>query len=171
MCMKPGAKLSARSDKYERYKHAFGRVKAARNGGFYVEAIMILESVITDRLMSAFVKHQATAPEAVLNVLSTAQGSVPYVSTKRLVDAFESHLFNAEDERFAGLPQRMRTWLKDRNRAAHAFVKSHPFDMRYEEPLDEFLARLEETAAEGEAVARLLDKWVSQTNPTRIKQE
>ena len=150
--------------KRQRYAAAFARIDEARSAGFAIEAIMICESVITDRMVSHFVRLRKAggtiANREVRKMLDgAADGDVKHVSTGHLVGALEAVFDDFGEEKFARLPERIRSWVDLRNRAAHAFVKTHPFAKSYEEPLEEFVARLDACAETGTELARTLDAW------------
>jgi hypothetical protein len=151
--------------KRHRYAAAFTRIAEARASGFPIEAIMICESVITDRLVSHFVRlREVGVPipnRDVRRMLDKASDGDEgnHVSTTRLVQALDGVFDDLGEQRFSDLPGRLRTWTQDRNRAAHAFVRTHPFTKAYAEPLDDFVERLDACAATGVELARTLDAW------------
>ena len=61
--------------KRQRYAVAFARIAQARSAGFSIEAIMICESVITDRLISHFVR------------LREAGGTIPSRDVRKMLDS------------------------------------------------------------------------------------
>jgi len=151
--------------KRQRYAAAFARIDQARSAGFAIEAIMICESVITDRLISHFVRLReagGTIPNRdvrkMLDSAADGEGET-HVSTGRLVSALEVVFDDLGEAKFERLPDRLRAWVRDRNRAAHAFVKAHPVTKSYREPLEEFVERLDACAEEGTELARTLDAW------------
>ena len=151
--------------KRQRYAAAFKRIEEARAAGFAIEAIMICESVNTDRLVSYFVRLREVGGEVPnRDVRKTLEGASDgdegkHVATSRLVQALEALFDDLGEERFADLPGRLRRWVRDRNRAAHAFVRTHPFTKAYREPLEAFVERLDACAATGTELARTLDTW------------
>lgn len=152
-------------DKRHRYAAAFARIAEARSAGFAIEAIMICESVITDRLISHFVRlleAGGTIPNRDVRAMldSASNGDTgKHVSTGRLVQALDAVFDDLGEAKFDRLPERLRSWVQDRNRAAHAFVKAHPFTKTYKEPLEEFVERLDTCAETGTELARTLDAW------------
>lgn len=169
-CM-PSSRSGAKNhDKQLRYSIAFERIEAARRSGFFIEAIMLCESIITDRLVSHLAtRRQAGAPISVATVrkyfdecrshMGEPTQTIGFVPAKHLVSALADHFDDHGDSRFNQLPERLRTWLDDRNAAAHAFVKSHPLTKTFPEPMPVFEARLRSCSSDGLRLARALDAW------------
>jgi hypothetical protein len=135
--------------KYESYAEAWRRMKAAIDAGFYLEAIAIQESIIFDRLRS-FVEH-ATGEEV--------RDDSPY---SKLIKRLEAALNKdaGKEKRWDNdkeLVERLKKWGDRRNRAVHRIVRSKPGTPT--QPIDEFLAKVQETADRGAILAREVSDW------------
>lgn len=168
--MPPSSSGSKNHDKQHRYTRAFERIDAARRAGFHIEAIMLCESIITDRLVSHLAaRHRDGAAATSDRVrryfdecarhLNQPSLRVRHIPVAQLVNALNEHFDDHGDGRFGELPERLRDWLRDRNDAAHAFVKTHPYTKTFPESLPSFEARLSTCSADGLALSRALDAW------------
>lgn len=137
--------INGNAPKYESYKEAWVRIRDAREAGFYLEAIVIEESIIADRLTSYL----------------TAVGRMPktrYPGLFELVKAWKADQVQASDAAHGDLKAAVGdTWRASRNRAVHAIVKSAPGTAT--PPVDDFLAEAQAAAELGATLARAVDRW------------
>lgn len=103
-------------ERYELYKSAFSWVKKSIDEGYYVEAISIVESLISDRL------------ESYLSLLTGEDFG--FKNLGELIQAFRSKKYKDklnrtdEDKTLGSLVlNSLDQWRKDRNTAAHEMVK------------------------------------------------
>lgn len=137
--------------KYKSYAEAWRRVKAATEAGFYLEAIAIEESIIFDRIRS-FVEHAGTVEIKDKTPYSTLIGQLEAVLNK---DAKKDRRWSNDKE----LIERLKKWGDRRNRAVHRIVRSKPGTAT--QPINEFLAKAQETAERGAELARDVSNWFS----------
>lgn len=122
--------------KYSAYTYAFQRVEEAVERGFYLEAVAIAESLISDRLISACRKT----------------GQLPKRPTL-------SELIDAAACLIPPIPktEEFHRWREDRNHVLHGMVKSHKISPLLAPP--DFLELSEKTAINGIKLARLASNW------------
>jgi hypothetical protein len=140
------------ANKYFSYREAWVRIKKARGYGFYLEAITIEESIITDRLVSYLVRVGEIKPGAQIERQSLGQLIQCWI--KRVSDPIP-------DKYFGDLRPAIDDWRRRRNRMIHAMVKSAP-DADHGD-VRAFLEEAELVAMQGEALARALTDWVRKT--------
>ncbi|MBK1646676.1 hypothetical protein CKO25_18940 [Thiocapsa imhoffii] len=142
----PSAKqINGNAPKYESYKEAWARIRQAQESGFYLEAIVIEESIIADRLTSYL----------------SAVGLLPnkhYPGLFDLVKAWKADQVQAVDKSHGDLKAAIGDeWRASRNRAVHAIVKSAPGTAT--PPVEDFLAEAQAAAELGATLARAVDRW------------
>jgi len=129
------------------FTYAFARINEAIKQEFYLEAVTLAESVISDRLLS-FVKHRddkVNKKTTFQQLISKAQKmSAITVTTNSGTD-----LFNALDE-----------WRINRNKCVHSVAKSEPGEPTIS--VDEFIEMAKLSAAEGKKLARMVCDWHKQ---------
>jgi len=103
--------------KHSSYALVFGWMKRALAHGFYLEAVTIAESVISDRLISQLCRLGALDPGV----------SVEKHSLGRLMTIWESAVPEPiRDAHFEELQSAADTWRLRRNRVVHGIVKTAP---------------------------------------------
>ncbi len=125
------------------YREAWTRIKESQEQGFYLEAIKIEESIISDRLSSYF-----------RNVLKTEKQPN---SLKGMQDLWKKHhpesiISGGYDDLIFELDK----WRKERNQAIHAIVQSHTHSER---SIDSFLLHSKNVAARGEKLTSAISRW------------
>ena len=145
----PSKPVQGNAGKYESYREAFARIKAAQEEGFYLEAVTIEESVISDRLAS-WLSANPVAGKAPLKA-SASFGNL-IARWRKLWQA--SHPDETETtKRIEAIDQ----WRECRNTLVHAIAKSAPGTATI--PVDQFLELAERVAKEGEQHAKAVKKW------------
>lgn len=141
----PGQPSNGNAAKYESYKEAWARIRQALEAGFYLEAIVIEESIIADRLTSYL----------------TACGRMPtarFPGLFQLVQSWRQDEVPALDNQLGDLKKAINDdWRIARNDAVHAIVKSPPGTPTT--PVDDFLDRAKMAAELGAELARAVDRW------------
>lgn len=129
--------------RFNLYKPAFVRISKALDGGFYVDAICILESLISDRLESYF-----------LNVHGV---SLKHSTLGSLIHKFNSG--NSEIDRvlFNLVTKDLDIWRVKRNKAVHGMVKLEEGKFL---PWEERVQLCEAAAKEGLSLFREIDAHV-----------
>lgn len=138
-------------NKYESYREAWSRIKSAQENHFFLEAIAIQESIISDRLISFLSRPEASKP-----LPKKKNGQLP--SFNELIKHWRSELSEApQSGSYQNLIEAVDQWRCTRNEATHAIVKCAPGESI--QPIDSFLKKAEEAAREGEKLAREVCKW------------
>jgi len=134
--------------KYFSYMEAWGRIKKSIAHGFYLEAVTLEESIISDRLISYLVRVKAVKPDAKLerqgfaNLIKVWKYQVP----EPIRDSF-----------FTDLQTEIDKWREDRNKVVHGMVKSIP-GTDHQDILN-FKKEAELIALKGERLAKSLCNW------------
>jgi hypothetical protein len=148
--------------KYLSYREAWARIKLAGRHGFFLEAVTIEESIISDRLLSFLEKRCG------LELKDATKGNFNQIIQKWYAVALERHEGNpAEIEALQVLNDRLQTWRSGRNEVVHGMVKSKA--RLGEDHIDNFLLAAKEHANSGEQLARDVDAWVkAQSKPSSV---
>jgi len=146
------------ANKYFSYSEAWVRIKKARGAGFYLEAVTLQESIITDRLVSFLVCVGEIHVESRIEKCSF--GQLIQLWTKRVRQPIPV-------PHFSDLRSAVDEWRKHRNRVVHGMVKSMP-GAHHGDVLD-FLKEAEFVAFQGEALAHAVSDWVKQAKKQFIK--
>lgn len=147
--------IAGNSEKYESYREAWSRIQSALENHFYLEAITIEESIISDRLISTFSGSKSLKP---LPELKTGRSHSFYQLIEHWRSAFSGGLQSGE---YSNLIEAVDQWRCMRNRAIHAIVKSAPGEPH--PSIDGFLLIAKEAAEKGEKLAREVSKWNKQS--------
>ena len=138
---KPSESSVSSRSKHVSYKYAMARMDMAIEKRFFLEAVMIAESIISDRLLSATTRKRGG--EAPPNGNRT--------NFSRLIAAARS----------AGLPDDLAValdaWRDARNEVAHSVVKSVPGTAPMRVPA--FCRLAEQTARDGKQLAAKVKRW------------
>ncbi|HEY9747144.1 MAG TPA: hypothetical protein V6C63_00480 [Allocoleopsis sp.] len=144
--------------KYESYKYAFERLQEALEKEFFLEAVMIAESIVADRLLSYLtLKLQEAESDKTLN---------PRAALKHLIDQWAKLdgivIYKERQNLISDIDQ----WRGDRNECAHGLVKSNPGDPT--KPVEEFRNKARDCALQGKQLARDLCSW-TQSQKSKIR--
>lgn len=139
--------------KFFSYTEAWARIREARRSGFFLEAVTIEESIISDRLTSFLVKTCGHDPES--KSLRTLNGL-----SNVWLQISKGHLsaLNRSGSGVDELHLRLNNWRESRNEVVHGLVKSRV--ARNGDQIDNFLNRAAFTAHEGSLLAREVSRWV-----------
>ena len=139
-------------EKYESYREAWARIKQAQDNDFFLEAITIQESIISDRLISFLSRPGAS------NSFTGARENGKFVSFQKLIQHWRSEFpLGIKSGEYPSLIDAVNQWREARNSAIHAIVKSD-----YGEPtkqIDSFLQEAKKVAEDGENLAREVCAW------------
>ncbi|WP_104989973.1 hypothetical protein [Deinococcus sp. NW-56] len=158
--------------KQERYARAHERLTLALEHGFYIEAAMICESILTDRLHSHLHWRVegtglCTLEEVVerLAQKSVFRKSPPQISLTKPSSMFVLIMAMGLDfddlglDRHRDLPQRLNRWREDRNKITHNITYTRPDLKSYDEAFAEFMATAEGCAKDGKLLVGCLTDW------------
>jgi len=131
------------------YAFAIERYERAMGGGFYLEAITLCESMITDRLLSSLARREKRILKAStpLNDLIKMHQRLEYEERSATTGG------RREPDIFAAL----MTWKGERNALLHGFAKCVPGDELNDPAV--LVDRAKEAALHGMRLFRLLDNW------------
>jgi len=136
--------------KYFSHREAWGRIKRAIANGYYLEAVTLEESVISDRLLSYFARIGIPEPS-----------SNRFISLGKLIEQLRKHVPEPicdpiREPRFTNLQKSLLDWKNDRNHVVHGIVKSA--GDKHDDVLD-FFREAERIAREGEQIAKSVNNW------------
>ena len=130
--------------KGESFSYAFIRIKQSIENEYYLEAVTIAESVISDRLLS-FVKPKIKKFDITTQFYKLIRAAKK-LNTIKLNKKNDMDLFDALDD-----------WRKERNRCVHALAKSEP---GYETiSVEDFQKMTKKCAIQGKDLARQVCNW------------
>lgn len=141
--------IAGNANKYYSYREAWSRIKLAQENGFYLEAIAIQESIISDRLISYLHSKQEIT-------FLTNDKNFPGFSKliKKWHSEFPSGLSSGN---YSNLIEAVDQWRLSRNQIIHAIVKSKPGQPT--QSVDLFLQQAKEAAKAGENIAKEICNW------------
>lgn len=142
---------SGNEAKFLSYREAWARIKLAVKQGFFLEAVTIEESIVSDRMLSFLEKTCG---------IVLGGHSLNNISKEWLKQAKDHCSADSEEGRTAQeLFARLNSWREHRNKVVHGIVKSRV--ARLDDHIDNFLDGAATAAVEGEKIARAIDRWVS----------
>jgi len=110
----PGEKGSYQNElRYKLYTAGFDQMKAAFDGGYYIECVSICESMITDRL-NAYVQYLLHNDEKQFISQSLHNSLLNFGSATKEKDV--------RDPEFSEIYKNIENWIPQRNTAVHNFV-------------------------------------------------
>ena len=147
--------------KFFSYREAWTRINLACEHEFYLEAVALTESIITDKLIVYLV-----AIEAIKRPLEVRE----YPGFNLLLQKWRKH---HPQPIIVGMVVDLHTavdrWRLFRNEVVHGMVKSHPGTPTT--PIDEFLSRAKMAAHEGRDLAKAVSSWSKKTLKTIPKRQ
>lgn len=147
--------IAGNATKHDSYREAWSRIEWAQREKFYLEAIAIEESIISDRLLSFLVgvgRMQRPAENA------------RYPGFGQLISEWRKAVPTPiEAGEYDDLQSAVDRWRVERNVSLHGIVKSRPGDPTMQ--IEEFLEKSGNAAKEGSVLARLVQKWHKSNMP------
>ena len=140
--------MAANVTKGVSYTWAFARMKQAADSGYFLEAIAIAESVISDRLLS-YIRSKGSK-------ISVNQATVGALGKQ-----LKERAFKTDDDAIMQLAADVQEWSCRRNVAVHAAAKSEPGTPTL--PLTDFVRQARDAARDGRILARRVAKWHRET--------
>lgn len=139
--------------KFFSYTEAWSRIKLASRQGFFLEAVAIEESIVSDRLLSYLEKTCG------LELKDGTKGNLNQLIIRWQREA-DSRAADSDEGRalLATLHGRLNAWRDQRNQVVHGMVKSAA--ARGDDHIESFLVRAKAVAAQGEQIAREISRWV-----------
>jgi hemerythrin len=119
-------------------------MKKAIEGKFYLEAITIQESIITDRLLNFVIRNK-------LITISENELHRPIVFLNKLIQYTKGHF---DDE---NIFKELSEFRVSRNNCIHAMVKSYPGTPT--QKVSDFQKLAKETSLSGRVLTRKVDAW------------
>jgi hypothetical protein len=145
----PSKPVQGNASKYESYREAFARIKAAQEAGFYLEAVTIEESVISDRLASWLSANRVAGKAPPKAGASFGNLIARWRELWRASHPEETEITRRIDA--------IDQWRECRNTLVHAIAKSDPGTATI--PVDQFLELAARVAKDGEQHAKAVKKW------------
>ena len=145
------APVAGNAEKYRSYREAWARVKQAQQHGFYIEAVTIEESIISDRLTSYLVDAGLVARQRRLKDYP-AFGNLINAWRRWANDQLARKMDRENRDKLVLLIDSVDLWRQKRNQIIHAIVKSHPHTATTE--IESFVKLAEDAADEGMRLAR-----------------
>ncbi len=130
--------------KYQTYKSAMEKINAAIEAGFFLEAITIEESILTDRLLR-FCKNNRYSKSHDKATL----GNELFFIRKKLIEQLDELGFNFLDD--------LDQFWSGRNICLHQIAKSEPGTPTQD--FEEITKLAEKTAVQGKVLAGKVGKW------------
>ena len=139
----PDCSPSGNVKKYLSYREAWTRIKESQQQEFYLEAVTLTESIISDRLTS-YLKP------------------VRHLSFSALIEDWKGKdvSSDADSSKLSTLQNAVDDWRLTRNKVVHGMVRSRS-ELEIDD-VESFLEKARESAATGEKLARAVDKWCKQ---------
>ena len=135
--------------KHLSYREAWARIGAAQGHKFYLETVTIVESMITDRLISYLVG---------IGVLVRPNQLDQYPPLGQLIQMWKNYCpVPIVTCHVADLQTEVDSWRQTRNKIVHSIVKSHPGEAT--DAVDDFLDAAKKAAEQGIVLARALTDW------------
>lgn len=136
--------------KYFSHREAWGRIDRAIAHGFFLEAVTLEESIMSDRLTSYFKK---------VGVLDSNENK--FVAFGRLIQMLKQHEPGPirdplKNPRFENLQESLQKWKDERNHVVHGIVKSAG---EVHHDVIDFFCEAERIAREGKLIAESLNNW------------
>lgn len=169
--------------KRDRYARAHERLSLALEHGFYIEAAMICESIISDRLHSHVHWRVVTAQHLTLDELVARlsqdkqfKNSPPRISLDKnctlavLIAAMRLDFDDFGKEAYVKLPSRLDRWKDQRNKIAHNVTYTLPTSKTYAEEFEEFMAVAQACAEDGKQLVGHLSNWDKMMRRRHTKQ-
>ena len=130
--------------KFYSYRYAYSQMKKAIEGKFYLEAITIQESIITDRLLSFVIRKELiNTSDSKLLIRNISLNNLTKLSEEHFDD--DALIIELDEFRFS------------RNNCIHAMVKSFPGNPT--QKVSEFQKLARETSFSGRILTRKVDAW------------
>lgn len=145
----PALPMNFNKQKSQRYAFAHQRMSRAIDQGFYLEAITICESLISDRLLSSLDRRRGVERN-------------PRTGLHRLINAHLDETLldrssQAHGEKLLDIFSALRVWKDKRNELLHGIAKCLPGDEVHSSPI--LMDRAKDAALEGLRLFRHLDNW------------
>jgi hypothetical protein len=148
----PVSSVTGNAAKYESYREAWSRIDAACESQFFLEAITIEESIISDRIISYLSRPSSPNP------LKPKGKGRRYPGFARLIDDLQTDVGGPVSQGdFGDLCTELHQWRDNRNTAIHAIVQSDPGTPTY--PIESFLSDAKVCAEKGKELARAVCAW------------
>lgn len=149
---------SGNEAKFLSYREAWARIKVAIRQGFFLEAVTIEESIVSDRMLS-FLEKSCGVVLGGHSLNNTSKEWLKHAKERFSADSDEGR--NAQD-----LFTQLNAWREHRNKVVHGIVKSRV--ARLDDHIDNFLDGAAAAAVEGENIARAIDRWVAKNSKRKL---
>lgn len=131
--------------KYNSYYYAYSRINSGIELGFYLEAITIEESILTDRLY----------PYAVFLGFSATK-EIEKITLGQIIRQLEMNTTESDKHGFIFFEDLRVFWL-NRSKCIHEVVKSYPGQETQD--IEEFVSLAKDTAISGKELSKKISTW------------
>lgn len=146
-------KMKKNRAKGNSFAYAYKRINEALSQQFFLEAVTLAESVISDRLYSFASYHYQLA-----NDKSSKSKRTKSTNLKTLIEqAKKCSRLTVVTKNKTDLFDALDSWRDKRNRCVHAVAKSEPGQPTIS--VEDFVGMCKETAEDGKYLARLVCDW------------
>lgn len=137
---KKRANQDKNNDRNKLYREATKRIKKAKQDGYYLEAITLIESLIADRLES-YIEKEANQPEGFRTLERNIKVARQHINKSPIPEAQEI------------LPylEKIKSWSRSRNEMLHQAVKIEEGE---DKSWDSTMEKASETVEKGETLFR-----------------
>lgn len=141
--------MNFNKQKSQRYAFAHERMNRAMAQGFYLEAITICESLISDRLLSSLDRRRG--------VERNARTGLHRLINAHLDETLLDRSSETHGEKLLDVFSALRAWKDKRNELLHGIAKCLPGDEVHSSPI--LMEQAKDAAEEGLRLFRHLDNW------------
>lgn len=143
--------------KGDSFTYAYARINESINDGFFLEAVTLAESIISDRLYSFVKHHEANSENASKSSTKEKKANKRTSLQNLIVKARRIKTLQIKTKSGADMFDAVDDWRVQRNQCVHSVAKSEPGTATMS--VEEFVAMAKEAALKGKELARLICNW------------
>lgn len=151
---KPTPLKKSNGSKADSYNEAWARIKKSNKTNFFLEAITIQKSIISDRLLSYFYGKE---------IVKLRKDDGRYHDFRFLIKESKKAIGNIDKSLFDVIDE----WRDSRNKLIHSLVKSDLGTPT--KPVAKFLSLAKQTAMDGSELAKEIQKWYTREKRKQIR--
>jgi len=150
----------------ERYSYAFKRITESIGREFYLEAIAIEESIVSDRLDSFLLKNNYASLGQLSHKEKANKGQKVYKTLANKIELCRLRVKkdSAKWDEFEDLSIKLQKWREGRNQTLHGMVsvtveKGRKGGKGTNSKLGKVISKAKEIATDGEELAHSINNW------------